>query len=446
MRARIWSRGRIGVLAAGLVLAGVGPACVTSEQEDADLDELVVTPSSLTLKVGETASLSVRAFDENDNDVTAGTVFDWGSNDPSVTVSSPGQLVTATGIHEGGAAIIRVRVRGRTEPEGMAFAYVSPVDAIQVTPNPVVLDAGATITVTAVPTVDNREVDVPVTWSLSASVITIARLNNRQIRVTGIQPGNSTLTATAGSRSSAPVPVEVKGAPVPPSFLEGYFMNHDGTRGLGGVTINLGVIPARPVTAEDGFYRAEVTPGGDITVFARGVCDKAHPLCDHELSLNESAVEMAQAAAGTTTRFDLTAQRGRHLRITGGAADLSVAPGAMFPLELEYHTWNNVECPGCAAWLVPGIEGTPGPVHLIGVAGPYSNQDPARATGKTNLMLTAPALTPPNTVQTFGVFVLRAAVSTGQEATNRYLDLWPNASQFIRVFTLKVCAAAPNCP
>ena len=86
-----------------------------------------------------------------------------------------------------------------------------------------------------------------------------------------------------------------------------------------------------------------------------------------------------------------------------------------------------------------GIEGNPGGWHYTVVPGSH-DQPTANAMGTTNIMLTAPA------DGTYGVFAYLSVVGAGQDPNQAYRDRWPNSFYFIRVFTLKVCAAAPNCP
>jgi hypothetical protein len=192
-------------------------------------------------------------------------------------------------------------------------------------------------------------------------------------------------------------------------------------------------------TDADGKFTIPLTQGGNFELFAQGVCDPVHE-CNHELSYNSTDLEPVSVGGGETRQVDLMAQRGYHLAITGGAADRAVQPGATLQLQLGYRAWNRVNNPGGVPRLAPGIEGTPGPSHLIGVAGAYPG-----VTGATDLTLTAPT-----TPGDYGVYVFLARTSDAADAQNRYTVGFANATtraeEFIRAFTLKVCATAPSCP
>ncbi len=74
--------------------------------------------------------------------------------------------------------------------------------------------------------------------------------------------------------------------------------------------------------------------------------------------------------------------------------------------------------------------------------GPGPGAQTSRAVGQLDVPLTAPG------PGTYGVYVIHAPTSTSQSAETYYTDRFPTlrAVQFIKVFTLRVCAAAPNCP
>jgi hypothetical protein len=255
--------------------------------------------------------------------------------------------------------------------------------------------------------------------------------------VVGVSPGTARITAVEASQPNVTGTTTVTVAgPIARSFITGTMFGADNVTPLPGMVVRAG---GRATTDADGRFTIELTTGGVFELYAQGVCDPTRP-CSTELSFNATEIENVAVAAGETKVFDPMAQRGYHLRITGGAVNRAVLPGSTFPLQLGYQAWNRAGAPGAVPRLAPGIEGTPGPTHPIGVAGVYPG-----VAGTTNLTLTAPTMP-----GDYGVFVWLARTSDPLDAENRYRIGFENpttrAEEFIRIFTLKVCATAPNCP
>ncbi len=404
-------------------------------------DNLQVFPSTSTLNPGETVTVQALRYHGNTRCEFA-TAPVWIVSDPQIAT------VTRAPVRGGPAyaadvLALRGGVAQITATDAGALAVmdltVSPA-TITISPSPVTVAPAQSAVVTALlKHTDGSAVSLPVTWSiLNTNVATVSASGQNTATVMGVASGTTQLSATAVNKV-ATATVTVSGA-VRPTFVAGRFLNWDGSRGLGGMSIAVG--PARVSTDANGDYSANVTPGGTMSGFAQGVCDLDQALCNQELSWNSSESETLQVPPGANPHpFDFSAQRGYHLRITGGAADQSVAPGAQFQVRLDYHTWNRAGLPGAAPWIVVGIDGSPEATHAIGVPGPHTAQT-SQAVGQLDETLTAPG------AGTYGVYVVHAPTSTSQAAETYYTDRFPTlrAVQFIKVFTLRVCAAAPNCP
>ncbi|HSG09917.1 MAG TPA: hypothetical protein VLA36_16275, partial [Longimicrobiales bacterium] len=66
-------------LSGALLWWASGACSPSSPLLNPELDRLDVTPDSVELEVGQSRSISVQAFDENNANVTAGASFEWSS-------------------------------------------------------------------------------------------------------------------------------------------------------------------------------------------------------------------------------------------------------------------------------------------------------------------------------------------------------------------------------
>ena len=152
-----------------------------------------VKPSSLSLKVGETAQLTATVTPVNaDNDNV-----NWNSSDNSVATVANG-LVTA--VKEGSATItVTTTDGGKTATCAVTVsAVVVPVTGIKIDQGATAeVEEGKTITLTATVQPDNAT-DKTVTWSSSNDAI--ATVANGA--VTGVTPGEVVISAKAGDKTA----------------------------------------------------------------------------------------------------------------------------------------------------------------------------------------------------------------------------------------------------
>src|SRR5665213_1128105 len=169
-----------------------------------------IAPSSATLTVGQSASLTAIATDANSN-VLGGRPITWKSADSTIaTVSTHG---LATAIAPGSTTISATA----EDKSGTATITVSnvPVASITVTPTSASLLVGGTATLTAV-TKDaggNVLAGRTVTWTSSVPSIASVSATGASAIVTGVAAGNATITATSEGQSVG-TPVTVALAPV----------------------------------------------------------------------------------------------------------------------------------------------------------------------------------------------------------------------------------------
>lgn len=172
----------------GLATVHVSPKAVRS---------IVITPSSLQLRVGQSARLQAATYDGNGNQLTGRSVS-WSSNNTRVAnVDNSGQ-VTAGGI---GSATITA-ASGNASSTARVTVTLIPVDRVQVDPSSATLLVGKTtqLSATTVDSEGNPLSGRSITWSSNRSQI--ASVSAAGL-VTAAAPGNATITATSEGKSGS---------------------------------------------------------------------------------------------------------------------------------------------------------------------------------------------------------------------------------------------------
>ncbi len=160
-----------------------------------DVASVVVTPASLSMRVGLTTPLQVQTLDADGGSLTGRTVT-WSSGNPSVATVDAQGVVTAL---SPGAATITATSEGRS---GQAAVTVTlpPVQTITVTPSRDTIAVGTERAHSA----ELRDGDGNVltgrivAWSSSDN--SVAAVSSNGI-VSGIAPGSTTITASSEGRA-----------------------------------------------------------------------------------------------------------------------------------------------------------------------------------------------------------------------------------------------------
>lgn len=186
-----------------------GTATLTVEQR---ADQVVVSPSSATLREGESQDFDAAVFDSNDRRVNGADVRWSSSNGAVAEVSSTGRVtakqpgsatITATADGASGSAGVTVNAR---PPEPVASVDVSPASGE--------IDVGGSIDFDATPRdASGNALDRPVAWRSSDPAVATVNDNGR---VTGVAPGSATITATSEGASGS-ARVTVRQPPPPPT-------------------------------------------------------------------------------------------------------------------------------------------------------------------------------------------------------------------------------------
>ena len=177
--------------------SGEASLTVTSPVTSAPVARVELSPSSLMLGLGSSATLVAKAFDASGHELT-GRATTWASRDPSIVdVDSTGKLLAKAV----GTTLVSAIVDGHLA-EAPASVTVSPatVASIAVTPVGFVLDVGQTRQLTAIvlDASGNRLTDRVVTWSSdSPSVATVS--STGLVSATGY--GYATITATSEGKT-----------------------------------------------------------------------------------------------------------------------------------------------------------------------------------------------------------------------------------------------------
>ena len=190
-----------------VVLSLFTSACGDSATSDGPaVERIETTPAQLQLQVGETKAVTARALD------AAGSVvsrkFFWSTPDPTIVTVTQEGIVTAVGpgttqvaVSGGGkSVVVPVSVAGR------------PASLVRVTPATSSVRVGESASLAA-EVLDASGAVVPgrtIEWSSSS--VSVASVNANGV-VTGIAPGNATITATSGDVSGTAV-VSVQLVPV----------------------------------------------------------------------------------------------------------------------------------------------------------------------------------------------------------------------------------------
>ena len=176
-------------------------ATVTVQQV---LDSFTLEPTSLTVTVGDTGTLTLTGKDSNSNDIQAADLPDvaWSSSDDATAkVSGNKESATVTGVSEGDATV--TASAGDVSAGTSVTVNAAPPTSINVNPTSLSLEAiGATGQLTATVTDSSGDTipDASVTWTTNND--SVATVSTRGL-VTAVSNGNTTIKATHGSLSAA---------------------------------------------------------------------------------------------------------------------------------------------------------------------------------------------------------------------------------------------------
>ncbi len=175
--------------------------------ETVNVSNISISPSSISLKQGESYSLSASVSPSNATDKSVS----WSSSNTSVaTVNSNGK-VTAVGL---GTATITATANDGSGVKGTCSVTVeaTPVTQITLSQTTASLKVGETITLTATVSPSNAT-DKSVSWSSSNTSVATVNSNGK---VTAVGLGSATITATAndGSGVKGTCSVTVEATPV----------------------------------------------------------------------------------------------------------------------------------------------------------------------------------------------------------------------------------------
>lgn len=205
-----------------------GTALVTVS--DIPVASVVVSPNTATLAVGQSTQLSAKTLDAAGNELSGRTIAWSSSNEDVASVSSTGKVL--------GVAAGEVTITATSEGKsGSATITVSvPVSSVTVEPDSISVVVGKTGTLTATPKDANGQALSGRTITWQSSNTGIATVDGNGV-VTGVAPGQVTITATSeGKSGTAKVAVieepvaSVTVSPNPASVQEGS-------------TLQLGAIP-----------------------------------------------------------------------------------------------------------------------------------------------------------------------------------------------------------
>jgi uncharacterized protein YjdB len=287
-----------------------------------------ITPTSANLTVGQALQLSATPRDAGGTILTGRNVA-WSAADPAVaTVSSSGVV---TGVAPGNTSITAT-IDGVMGSAPVAVTAV-PVASVSVSPNTVTIVVGQNVPLTATPldAGGNPLVGRVVTWTTSNAGR--ATVSNGGI-VTGVSPGNVTITATSEGKSgsaavtvNAPPPVVTTISVSPSTFsLDEYEIRtltatarDQSGRTISGVTFTWSTSDGAVATVSSSGVVLAVAPGNaTITASASGVTGTStvnvQPAPVHHIVVTPS---FAAVNVGQTVQFSATAYDDKNNVLTG---------------------------------------------------------------------------------------------------------------------------------
>ena len=185
------------------VIITVQPASVAS---------VTVTPNTVSVDVGESATLSARVEYSN---ATTDSDVDWSSSSTAVaTISDDG---TARGIASGNAVITAAAKKDTSKSATAAVTVLGPpltVSSLDVSPTSVNVEVGKTATLTATVYYSDNSYDSNVSWASADTAIAVVSVDGA---VTGVATGNTTVTVSSNkdTNKSATAAVTVIAPPSP---------------------------------------------------------------------------------------------------------------------------------------------------------------------------------------------------------------------------------------
>ena len=182
------------------------------------VDSVEVTPSSVTLIVGDTKQLAIKAFDVAHN-VIPNMSFFWTSSAPSVATVTPAGLVTAVGA---GDVLIIGSVSNGEADTTTVHVDRQLASSVEITPASMSIIVGVTQPFTAVAfdAAHHPIASVPFSWSSSnASIASVSASG----LATGVAPGDALIIVTAdGKADTAQIHVDPANHP-PTARVNGPF-------------------------------------------------------------------------------------------------------------------------------------------------------------------------------------------------------------------------------
>ena len=226
-RAVTWSSSAnaIATVSSGGVVSGLSPGVVTitatSEGQSGTsivtvnasgppppvpVASVTVAPSTVSLTVGGTQTVTATARDANGNPLN-GRPMTWSSGNTNVATVNSSGLITATGV---GNTTVTATSEGQSGVVTVNVAAAS-VASITISPSPTSVNVKWTVAMTATPRDANGNPMVAsVSWSTSDASVAVVSSSGV---VTGVSVGSATITASSGSGSGTAT-VSVQLAPV----------------------------------------------------------------------------------------------------------------------------------------------------------------------------------------------------------------------------------------
>jgi len=342
-----------------------GSASVTTEH--VPVARVTVEPTSATVAVGRTSSLTARAFDAPGREIVGRPVTWSSANSGVVSVNAQGDI---TGGTVGGPIAVTATIEGKSASSQITVVLV-PVNTVVVTPTTSAIDAATTLQLTATLRDDQNNVLTgrAVTWTSSDPTIASVTAGGGLVR--GIKPGTVTITATSEGKTGIAQVTVTLGAPVKLQFVQQPSTVQVGSAITPAVTVEIqDAAGNRVTTASSAVTVALATPGGaalggTLTVIAVNGLVTFSDLTVSTAGTYSLTAASTGLASATSTSFVVTARPATRLAFVQQPAS-AVAGSSLGTLTVELQDATGARVTGQTAPITLAIGTNPGGGTLSG--------------------------------------------------------------------------------
>ena len=318
---------------------------------------VTVEPTTATVGVGRTSTLTARAYDAHDRELV-GRAVSWSSANPNIV--SVNQNGAVTGVAAGGPVVVTATIEGKSGTSQVTATAI-PVNTVVVSPPTSTIGAGSTqqFTATLKDELGNTLTGRAVNWTSSNP--TVATIGGATGLATGLRPGTVTITATSeGKSGTAQLTVNV-GAPAKLAFVQQPSTVQAGATMTPAVTVEIQDAAGNRVTSSTATVTLSLNNAGGATLGGNTAVAVGGVATFNGLTVSTAgSYSLTAASPGTTSAtsngFTVTPRPATKLAFvqqpTNEAAGANITPAVT--VELQDETGARVTTSGVSITLALG--------------------------------------------------------------------------------------------